>query len=138
LPTLNDTGEVHEAGGQLGAVTVKTVLAPQSGVFLAVKVTFEVPPILRTVVPLNVPVDAPTVPLLLKVTLYVPSELQEMFSTVKSGFTHFVQDGGVTDIVVAVQPALLTVKLTPPVKFVKLPVLEVTVVVATALITLIL
>ena len=51
-----------------------------------------------------------------------------MFCTVNTGFVHATHAGALTTTVCAVQPGLVTVNVTVPVKFEKLFALEVTVV----------
>ncbi len=87
-----------------------------------------VPPgILLTVVPTTLFPLLVTTPSLLNVTLYVPFALHETFSIDKVGLTHTTHDGGVTTIVLGVQPFSVTVKVTELVRFEKLPVLDVTI-----------
>jgi len=126
LPTLKLGICVHAAGiGQVGAVTDKDVTSPQ--LVVAVKVAF--PEATDTVLPLTVPLLVVTVALLLKVTVYpLPLLLHVMFCTVSTGFEQITQTGGFTTTLCGLQPGLVTVKVTAPVKFAKLFILEVTVV----------
>jgi hypothetical protein len=132
LPTLRFGTRVHPAGsGQLGAVTDKAVSSPQLDV--AVKVAL--PELTVTMLPLTVPLLVVTVPLLLKLTVYPePVPLHIMFCSVNTGFEHTPHIGAFTTTFCGVQPGLVTVKVTAPVKLAKLFALELTVVPATELV----
>ena len=126
LPTLRLGTCVHPAGtGQLGAVISKDVSSPQ----LVVDVSVALPDATVRVLPLIVPLSVVTAALLLKVTVYpVPVPLQMMFCSVNTGFEHTPHTGAATTTFCGLQPGLVTVKVTVPVKLVKLVALELTVV----------
>ena len=58
----------------------------------------------------------------------MPVPLHTMFCTLNTGFVHTTHTGAVTVTVCGVQPGLVTVNVTAPVKFAKLLALDVTVV----------
>jgi len=124
FPVLRLGTCVHVAGiGQLGAVTTKDVTSPQ----LVVEVKVAFPETTVNVLPFMVPLLVVTVALLLKLTVY-PLALQTMFCTVNTGFAQITHTGGFTTTLCGLHPGFVTVRVTAPVKFAKLFILEVTVV----------
>ena len=133
VPTLNCTGSTHVVGGQTGFVTViASVTAPQS--LVAVMLTVLIDAGTVTFVPLMVTPDGKfTVPFVLNVKLQAPPSLQSTSPcTLNNGC---LQIGGVSQsgptiytVDVSLQTVFSIVSVTGPVRFVKLPADELTVI----------
>jgi hypothetical protein len=106
LPAVRPGGVQPGVPGQLVGLATTAMVVPQPLVDVAVSVTSVPVGISVTVLPLTVPADAVTMPLLLNVTLYVPAPLHTALPAVNTGAA---VDGGLMVLYCTEQPGSLVI-----------------------------